>query len=171
MELVQDRCRDAAHSDDQHRHHQSGNKQPSVNLLDFSPQLVPSRLLHLINRPGPPHLNVAVFSGESIIGPRKMPSNPNHTSESNGFPARFRCGGPVHLTYLGRECPELPCDVVFVDHEWKPVWQIVKQESPPKTPPPPSANSSECWPPSAAKTPAKAMAPPAPNPSGSPSAA
>ena len=31
----------------------------------------------------------------------------------------------LHLTYLGRECPELPCDVVFADHEWKPVWSIV----------------------------------------------
>jgi len=42
----------------------------------------------------------------------------------------------MHLTYLGRECPELPCDVVFADHEWQPVWQIVKQSPPPKTPPP-----------------------------------
>ncbi len=42
----------------------------------------------------------------------------------------------LHLTYLGRECPELPCDVVFADHEWKPVWHIVKKQPPPNTPPP-----------------------------------
>lgn len=42
----------------------------------------------------------------------------------------------LYLTYLGRECPELPCDVVFADHEWEPVWQIVKQHPPPQTPPP-----------------------------------
>ena len=42
----------------------------------------------------------------------------------------------MHLTYLGRECPELPCDVVFADHEWKPVWQIVQKQPPPKTAPP-----------------------------------
>lgn len=42
----------------------------------------------------------------------------------------------MHLTYLGRECPEMPCDVVFADHEWQPVWQIVKKSPPPKTPPP-----------------------------------
>lgn len=41
----------------------------------------------------------------------------------------------LHLTYLGRECPELPCDAVFADHEWKPVWQIVKKQPPPRTPP------------------------------------
>jgi Transposase Tn5 dimerisation domain len=33
------------------------------------------------------------------------------------------------------ECADLPCDVVFADHEWKPVWQIVKQQPPPKSPP------------------------------------
>ncbi len=72
----------------------------------------------------------------------------------------------IHLTYLGRECPELPCDMIFADHEWKPVWQIVKQNRRPA-----SANSSKCWPPSAAITPTNATAPPAPKPSGSPSAA
>lgn len=41
----------------------------------------------------------------------------------------------LYLTYLNRECPELPCDVVFEDGEWQPVWQIVKQEAPPKRPP------------------------------------
>ena len=43
--------------------------------------------------------------------------------------------GNASLTYLGRKCPELPCDVVFADHDWKPAWQIVKKQPPP-TPPP-----------------------------------
>jgi hypothetical protein len=42
----------------------------------------------------------------------------------------------MYLTYLGRECPELPCDAVFADHEWKPVWRVVKEEPCPASPPP-----------------------------------
>ena len=38
----------------------------------------------------------------------------------------------LSLTHLNRECPELPCDAVFAPEEWQPVWQIVKQEPPPK---------------------------------------
>ena len=38
----------------------------------------------------------------------------------------------LYLTYLNRECPDLPCDVVFDAGEWQPVWQIVKKEPPPK---------------------------------------
>lgn len=41
----------------------------------------------------------------------------------------------LYLTYLNRECPDLPCDVVFADGEWHAVWQVVKREPPPKTPP------------------------------------
>jgi hypothetical protein len=41
----------------------------------------------------------------------------------------------LHLTYLNRECPEMPCDVVFSDGEWQAVWQVVNKEAPPKTPP------------------------------------
>jgi len=41
----------------------------------------------------------------------------------------------LYLTYLNRECPDMPCDVVFTAGEWQPVWQIVKKEPPPKTPP------------------------------------
>ena len=40
-----------------------------------------------------------------------------------------------YLTHLNRECPDLPCDVVFDQEEWEPVWQIVKEEPPPKRPP------------------------------------
>lgn len=42
----------------------------------------------------------------------------------------------LSLTYLGRECPELPCDVVFADHEWKPVWRVVRDDPLPETAPP-----------------------------------
>lgn len=41
----------------------------------------------------------------------------------------------MYLTFLGRECPELPCDVLFADHEWKPVWRIVTQTPAPDSAP------------------------------------
>ncbi len=41
----------------------------------------------------------------------------------------------LYLTFLGRECPELPCDVVFADEEWKSVWRIVKKEELPSSAP------------------------------------
>jgi hypothetical protein len=41
------------------------------------------------------------------------------------------------LTILGRECPQLPCDVMFDEDEWRPVWKICKPKKPmPKTAPP-----------------------------------
>lgn len=39
------------------------------------------------------------------------------------------------LTMLGRDCPELPCDAIFADAEWKAVWTVVRQEPLPPTPP------------------------------------
>ena len=41
----------------------------------------------------------------------------------------------MFLTFLGRECPELPCDVVFSEAEWKSVWKVVEKEDPPEEPP------------------------------------
>jgi hypothetical protein len=41
----------------------------------------------------------------------------------------------MHLTYLNRECPALPCDVVFDDSEWKSVWRVVTQTELPQEPP------------------------------------
>ncbi len=41
----------------------------------------------------------------------------------------------VYLTYLGRECPELPCSVVFAEIEWKPTWKIATKQEPPIIPP------------------------------------
>jgi len=41
----------------------------------------------------------------------------------------------LHLTYLNRECPELPCNVVFEDSEWKSVWKITTKNEVPKNPP------------------------------------
>jgi hypothetical protein len=38
-------------------------------------------------------------------------------------------------TMLGRECPNVSCDVLFSDAEWRSVWQIVRQEPPPSSPP------------------------------------
>jgi hypothetical protein len=41
----------------------------------------------------------------------------------------------MYLTHLNRECPELPCTAYFSDDEWRPTWQIVTKEPPPKKPP------------------------------------
>ena len=41
----------------------------------------------------------------------------------------------MYVLMMGRECPELPCDLIFSEDEWKPVYAVVKQETPPKTPP------------------------------------
>jgi len=41
----------------------------------------------------------------------------------------------VHLTYLNRAAPKLPCTAVFDEHEWKPAWCVVtKKPLPPKPP-------------------------------------
>ena len=42
----------------------------------------------------------------------------------------------LYVTLLGRECPELPCNVLFADEEWKAVWAIVKRRPTPSTPVP-----------------------------------
>ena len=39
------------------------------------------------------------------------------------------------VTCLGREYPELPCDVVFSEAEWKSVWKVVAEEDPPEEAP------------------------------------
>ena len=41
----------------------------------------------------------------------------------------------IYVTMLGRECPELPCDVLFTEAEWKSVFRIVRQMPPPASPP------------------------------------
>lgn len=41
----------------------------------------------------------------------------------------------MYLCYLGRECPEVDCDVVFTDSEWKAVYKIIHHEEPPEHPP------------------------------------
>jgi hypothetical protein len=42
----------------------------------------------------------------------------------------------MYLTYLGRECPDLSCDVMFAEHEWKSVWCVTQDEPLPDAPPP-----------------------------------
>ena len=43
----------------------------------------------------------------------------------------------VHwLTMLGRTCPDLACDVVFAEEEWRSVWTIVRREPAPTVAPP-----------------------------------
>ena len=41
----------------------------------------------------------------------------------------------LNLMMLGRECPDLPCDVVLTESEWKAAWQIKRKEPPPQSPP------------------------------------
>jgi hypothetical protein len=33
-----------------------------------------------------------------------------------------------YLTVLGRECPELPCNLVFADEEWQAVYIVAKRQ-------------------------------------------
>lgn len=42
----------------------------------------------------------------------------------------------LYATMLGRECPTLACDVIFVEHEWKSVWTISTDAQPPASAPP-----------------------------------
>lgn len=39
------------------------------------------------------------------------------------------------LTTLGRDCPEMPCDVVFDKAEWQAVYLVTQRKPPPETPP------------------------------------
>lgn len=41
----------------------------------------------------------------------------------------------MYLCRLGRECPDLDCEVVFEPSEWKSVYAIVKKKDPPSKPP------------------------------------
>ena len=41
----------------------------------------------------------------------------------------------LYLTMLGRECPEMPCDTVFADEEWKAVCLVTQRKPPPEQPP------------------------------------
>lgn len=41
----------------------------------------------------------------------------------------------LHVTMLGRECPDLPCEALFSEAEWKSVWCIVRKEKPPAASP------------------------------------
>lgn len=41
----------------------------------------------------------------------------------------------LHLVTLGRDCPQLPCEVVFAPEEWQAAWLVAKRQPPPETPP------------------------------------
>lgn len=41
----------------------------------------------------------------------------------------------LHLVALGRDCPQLPCEVVFAPEEWQAAWLVAKRQPPPETPP------------------------------------
>ena len=41
----------------------------------------------------------------------------------------------LHLVTWSRECPDLPCDVVFDPEEWPAAWIVAHRRPPPNTPP------------------------------------
>ncbi|BCU06381.1 hypothetical protein Atep_10580 [Allochromatium tepidum] len=41
----------------------------------------------------------------------------------------------LFLTHLGRTCPDMPCDNVFDEAEWKAVYLVTQRRPPPETPP------------------------------------
>ena len=41
----------------------------------------------------------------------------------------------LHLVTWGRDCPKLPCDVVFDPEEWQAAWIVAHRTKPPETPP------------------------------------
>jgi hypothetical protein len=41
----------------------------------------------------------------------------------------------LYVLHLGRQCPDLPCSVVFEEDEWQATWVIIKGGSPPQSPP------------------------------------
>jgi hypothetical protein len=41
----------------------------------------------------------------------------------------------LFLTMLGRECPEMSCDCVFADEEWRAVYLVTQRKPPPDKPP------------------------------------
>ena len=41
----------------------------------------------------------------------------------------------MHLVTWGRDCPDLPCDVVFDPEEWQAAWIVTYRRPPPATPP------------------------------------
>ena len=42
----------------------------------------------------------------------------------------------LHVVTWGRDCPDLPCDVIFDPEEWQAAWIVAKRCKPPETPPP-----------------------------------
>ena len=42
----------------------------------------------------------------------------------------------LHLVTWGRECPNVPCDVVFDPEEWQAAWIVAHRQHPPDTLPP-----------------------------------
>ena len=41
----------------------------------------------------------------------------------------------MYLCHLGRECPDLDCEIIFDPSEWKSVYMTVRQKDPPSDPP------------------------------------
>ncbi|MFC1863927.1 IS4 family transposase [Thermodesulfobacteriota bacterium] len=50
----------------------------------------------------------------------------------------------LYVTMLGRSYPNLPCDVLFDEEEWKAVYIVVKQVPPPTKAPPLDDDKNDC---------------------------
>jgi hypothetical protein len=58
------------------------------------------------------------------------------TRELNAIAVYMIVAWRIHLfCHLGRECPEMACDVLFSESEWKAVYIVATQQSPPLKPP------------------------------------
>jgi hypothetical protein len=40
----------------------------------------------------------------------------------------------IYLTLLARECPDIPCNIVFTEEEWKIIYIMTYKKKPPKKP-------------------------------------
>ena len=72
----------------------------------------------------------------------------------------------LHRVTWGRECPDLPCEVVFDPEEWQAAWIVVHRTPPPDTPPPLGVMVRMVAGFGGASSDAKAMVIPVPRPSG-----
>lgn len=41
----------------------------------------------------------------------------------------------MYMTRIGAQCPELPCDIIFEEFEWKAIYSVTQRAKPPKNPP------------------------------------
>lgn len=68
--------------------------------------------------------------GEAAI--REACAGRKATSGLRNWPPAWRI---LYLMTLGRDCPQLPCEVAFAPEEWRTAWLVAHRQPPPATPP------------------------------------